>query len=48
MRSVEIKLYLRANMRIGETRSGAKCRIDERFQNLLSFGILIVFRNKKF
>ena len=34
----------RANMRIGRIVSGVECRIDERFENLQIFGILIVLQ----
>ena len=34
-------------MRIGKIASGAEYRIDERFQNLVIFGISIVFQIKK-
>ena len=34
-------------MRIGKIASGAEYRMDEQFQNLLIFGILMVFQTKK-
>ena len=34
-------------MRIGKIASDAEYRMDEQFQNLLIFGILIVFQIKK-
>ena len=34
-------------MRIGEIVSGAEYQMDEQFQNMLIFGILIVFQVKK-
>ena len=34
-------------MRIGKIASGPEFRMDEQFQNLLVFGILIVFQIKK-
>ena len=40
-------LYQRVNRRIGKTASGAEYRMDEQFQNLLIFGILIVFQIKQ-
>ena len=41
------KLYQGANMRISKIASGAEYRMDEQFQNLLIFRILIVFQIKK-
>ena len=40
-------LYQRANMRIGKIASVAEYRIDEQFQNLIIFGILIIFQIKE-
>ena len=34
-------------MRIGKITRGAEYRMDEQFQNLLIFGILIIFQIKK-
>ena len=34
-------------MKIGKIGSGAEYRMDEQFQNLLIFGILIIFQIKK-
>ena len=42
-KSVEIHLYQRA-MRIGEITSSAEYRTDKKVQNLLIFGISIVFQ----
>ena len=33
-------------MKIGEIANSAEYRMDEQFQNLLIFGILIIFQNK--
>ena len=42
--SVEIPVYQRANIRIGKITRGAEYRMDDEFQNLLIFEILIVFQ----
>ena len=42
--NVEINLHRRANMRIDKIKSAAGYRIDEPFQNLQIFGILIVLQ----
>ena len=34
-------------MKIGKIANGAEYRMDEQFENLLIFGILIIFRIKK-
>ena len=34
-------------MKISEIANGAKYRMDEQFENLLIFGILIIFQIKK-
>ena len=34
-------------MKIGKIANGAEYRMDEQFQNLLIFGILIIFQIKK-
>ena len=47
MKSVEIHLYQRANMRIGKIASIAEYRMDIQFQNLLIFGIPTVFQIEK-
>ena len=35
------------NMKISKIANGAEYRMDEHFQNLLIFGILIIFQIKK-
>ena len=46
-KSVEIYSYERANMRIDNIASSAEYRMDKQFQNLLIFGISIVFQVQK-
>ena len=41
------KNYQIVNMKISKIANGAKYRMDEKFKNLLIFGILIVFQIKK-
>ena len=43
----KMKFILKGNMRIIKIANGAKYRMDEHFQNLLIFGILIIFQIKK-
>ena len=40
----EIQLHQRANIRTSKITSGVEYRMDEQFQNLLIFGILVVFQ----
>ena len=42
-----MKFISKENIRIGKIASGAKYRVDEQFQNLLIFEILIIFQIKK-
>ena len=42
----EMKFISKGNIKIGEIANGAKYRMDEQFQNLLIFGILIIFQMK--
>ena len=39
----EIKFISKGNMKIGKIENGAEYQTDEQFQNLLIFGILIIF-----
>ena len=41
-----MKFISNANIKIGEIVNGAEYRMDEQFQNLLIFGILIIFQIK--
>ena len=41
---MKINLYQRVNMRISLIASGAEYRMDQHFQNLPMFGILILFQ----
>ena len=43
----EIHLYQRANMRISKIASSDEYRMDKQFQDLLIFGISIVFQIEK-
>ena len=42
-----MKFILKGNMKISKIANGGKYRMDEQFQNLLIFGILIIFQIKK-
>ena len=42
-----MKFILKDNMKISKIANGAEYRIDEQFQNLLIFGIFIIFQIKK-
>ena len=39
----KMKFILKGNMKISKIANGAEYRMDEQFQNLLIFGILIIF-----
>ena len=41
-----MKFISKGNMKIDKIANGAEYRMDEQFQNLLIFGILIIFHNK--
>ena len=43
----KIKFISKGNMKIDKIVNGAEYRMDERFQNLLIFEILIIFQIKK-
>ena len=43
----KMKFISKGNMKIGKIANGAEYRMDEQFENLLIFGILIIFRIKK-
>ena len=43
----KMKFILMGNMKISKIANGAEYRMDEHFQNLLIFGILIIFQIKK-
>ena len=43
----KMKFILKGNMKISKIANGAESRMDEQFQNLLIFGILIIFQIKK-
>ena len=42
-----MKFISKGNTKIGKIENGAEYRMDEQFQNLLIFGILISFQIKK-
>ena len=42
-----MKFILKGNMKISKIANGAEYRMDEQFQNLLVFLILIIFQIKK-
>ena len=42
-----MKFISKGSMKIGKIATGAEYRIDEKFQNLLIFGILIILQIKK-
>ena len=42
-----MKFISKDNMKIGKIANSAEYRMDERFQNLLIFRILIIFQIKK-
>ena len=42
-----MKFILKENMKISKIVNGAEYRMDEQFQNLLIFGILIIFQIEK-
>ena len=42
-----MKFLSKDNMKINKIANGAEYRMDEQFQNLLIFGILIMFQIKK-
>ena len=43
----KIKFISKDNMKIDEIADGAEYRMNEQLQNLLIFGILIIFQSKK-
>ena len=43
----KMKFISKGNMKIGKIANGAEYRMYEQFQNLLIFGILIIFQIKK-
>ena len=43
----KMKYILKGNMKISRIASGAEYRMDEQFQNLITFGILIILQIKK-
>ena len=43
----KMKFIPKGNMKIGKIANGAEYRMDEQFQNLLIFGIFIIFQIKK-
>ena len=42
-----MKFLLKGNIKISKIANGAEYRMDEKFQNLLFFGILKIFQIKK-
>ena len=42
-----MKFISKSNMKIGKIKNGAEYRINEQFENLPIFGILIIFQIKK-
>ena len=42
-----MKFILKGNVKISKIANGAEYRMDEQFQNLLVFRILIIFQSKK-
>ena len=43
----KMKFILKDNVKISEIANGAEYRMDEQLQNLIFFGILIIFQIKK-
>ena len=43
----KMKYILKSNMKISRISNGAEYRMDEQFQNLITFGILIILQIKK-
>ena len=43
----EMEFISKGNIKISEIANGAEFRMDEQFQNLLIFGILIIFQIKR-
>ena len=43
----KMKFISKGNMKIGKIANGAEYRMDEQFQELLIFGILIIFQIKE-
>ena len=42
-----MKFILKGNVKISKIANSSEYRMDEQFQNLLVFGILIIFQSKK-
>ena len=42
-----MKIILKGNMKISKIANGTEYRMDEQFQNLLVFRILIIFQSEK-
>ena len=45
--TIENKIYIKGNMKIDKIENGAENRMDEQFQKLAQFWILIIFQTKK-